>query len=76
VLNVSRPFLVQFLEQRPDLKVEDLERTRSLMNAHVRDSLVTGFEQLSLESCRRSVSAMFSQYSTVSMRSLRLQGPS
>ena len=34
------------LKQRPDLKVEDLERTRSLMNAHVRDCLVTGFEHL------------------------------
>lgn len=34
------------LKQRPDLKTEDLERTRSLMNAHVRDSLVTGFEYL------------------------------
>jgi hypothetical protein len=30
------------LAQRPDLKPEDLERTRSLMNAHVRDCLVTG----------------------------------
>ena len=34
------------LKQRPDLKAEDLERTRSLMNAHVRDSLVTEFEHL------------------------------
>lgn len=34
------------LKQRPDLKPEDLERTRSLMNTHVRDSLVTGFEHL------------------------------
>jgi hypothetical protein len=34
------------LAQRPDLKPEDLERTRSLMNAHVRDCLVTGFEHL------------------------------
>lgn len=34
------------LKQRPDLKAEDLERTRSLMDAHVRDSLVTGFEHL------------------------------
>jgi len=34
------------LKQRPDLKAEDLERTRSLMNAHVRDSLITGFEHL------------------------------
>ncbi|GHU18476.1 PIN domain-containing protein [Betaproteobacteria bacterium] len=34
------------LKQRPDLKAVDLGRTRSLMNAHVRDSLVTGFEHL------------------------------
>ena len=34
------------LAQRSDLKPEDLERTRSLMNAHVRDCLVTGFEHL------------------------------
>ncbi len=34
------------LAQRPELKAEDLARTRSLMNAHVRDSLVTGFKHL------------------------------
>jgi predicted nucleic acid-binding protein len=34
------------LAQRPHLKPEDLERTRSLMNAHVRDCLVTGFEHV------------------------------
>jgi hypothetical protein len=34
------------LQQRPDLRPEDLERTRSLMNAHVRDCLVSGFEHL------------------------------
>jgi hypothetical protein len=34
------------LRQRPDLKREDLERTRELMNAHVRDCLVDGFEHL------------------------------
>ncbi len=33
-------------KQRPDLMAEDLERTRSLMNAHMRGSLVTGFEHL------------------------------
>lgn len=31
---------------RPDLPPEQLERTRSLMNAHVRDCLVVGFEHL------------------------------
>lgn len=34
------------LENRPDLKPGQLERTRELMNAHVRDSLVTGYESL------------------------------
>ena len=31
---------------RPDLKRADLERTRTLMNDHVRDCLVTGYEHL------------------------------
>ena len=31
---------------RPDLTQDQLNRTRQLMNAHVRDSLVTGFEYL------------------------------
>ncbi|HKB88999.1 MAG TPA: PIN domain-containing protein [Opitutaceae bacterium] len=34
------------LERRPDLKREQLERTRELMNAHVRDCLVVGYEPL------------------------------
>lgn len=34
------------LENRPDLKPEQLQRTRELMNAHVRDCLVTGYETL------------------------------
>ena len=34
------------LEDRPDLRREQLERTRELMNAHVRDGLVTGYEDL------------------------------
>jgi len=34
------------LRQRPDLKLDDLARTRSLMDAHVRDCLVTEFEHL------------------------------
>lgn len=34
------------LKQRPDLKLEDLNYTRSLMNTHVRDCLVTNFEHL------------------------------
>ena len=34
------------LANRPDLKPEQLNRTRVLMNTHVQDSLVTGFESL------------------------------
>jgi len=34
------------LANRPDLTIEQLERTRDLMNANVRDCLVTGFEKL------------------------------
>jgi predicted nucleic acid-binding protein len=34
------------LAKRPDLKREQLERTRQLMNAHVLDCLVTGYENL------------------------------
>ena len=34
------------LDSRPDLTQDQLNRTRQLMNAHVRDSLVTGFEYL------------------------------
>lgn len=34
------------LARRPDLKPRQLERTRKLMNANVRDCLVTGYEHL------------------------------
>ncbi|KAF0093573.1 MAG: hypothetical protein E1N59_2706 [Puniceicoccaceae bacterium 5H] len=34
------------LKNRPDLTLQQLERTRDLMNAHVRDCLVDGFEGL------------------------------
>src|SRR5436305_1222930 len=34
------------LEARPDLKREQLERTRELMNANVRDCLVEGYQGL------------------------------
>ncbi len=39
-------WISNLLESRPDLSREALERTRSLMNSHVRDSLVTGYEGL------------------------------
>lgn len=34
------------LKNRPDLQPEQLQRTRELMNAHVTDCLVTGYETL------------------------------
>lgn len=34
------------LENRPDLTLEQLTRTKNLMNANVRDCLVTGYEAL------------------------------
>lgn len=34
------------LEDRPDLQPSQLARTRQLMDAHVLDSVVTGFESL------------------------------
>lgn len=34
------------LKDRPDLRPEQLQRTRELMNAHVLDCLVTGYESL------------------------------
>lgn len=34
------------LRDRPDLRHEQLKRTRALMNAHVLDCVVTGFESL------------------------------
>ena len=34
------------LANRPDLKSEQLERTRQLMNAHVQDCLINGYEGL------------------------------
>lgn len=34
------------LKSRPDLKPDQLQRTRDLMNTHIRDCLVTGYENL------------------------------
>ncbi len=39
-------WMSNLLENRPDLTRDKLERVRDLMNAHARDSLVTGFEPL------------------------------
>jgi len=43
---VHEEWIRAVLQNRPDLTRAQLERTRDLMNAHVRDALVTDFEQL------------------------------
>jgi hypothetical protein len=43
---IHEEWIRSVLKDRLDLKREQLERTRSLMNAHVRDCLVTGYEDL------------------------------
>ena len=44
--SVHEEWIRALLRNRPDLTAERLERTRHLMDAHVRDALVTGFEDL------------------------------
>lgn len=43
---VQDEWIANLLENRPDLKPEQLERTRQLMNKHVPDALVTCYEDL------------------------------
>jgi predicted nucleic acid-binding protein len=43
---VHEEWITAVLENRPDLTRAQLERTRDLINAHVRDALVTDFELL------------------------------
>jgi predicted nucleic acid-binding protein len=43
---VHEEWIRAVLQNRHDLTRAQLERTRDLMNAHARDALVTGFEQL------------------------------
>ncbi|KAF0244286.1 MAG: hypothetical protein FD180_2660 [Planctomycetota bacterium] len=44
--DIHEEWLRSVLRDRPDLKREQLQRTRELMDAHVRDCLVTGYEPL------------------------------
>lgn len=44
--DIHEEWINSVLENRPDLKREQLERTRDLMNKNVLDSLVTGYEAL------------------------------
>jgi predicted nucleic acid-binding protein len=43
---IHEEWMRNLLENRADLRREQLERTRDLMNAHVRDCLVIGYEEL------------------------------
>ena len=43
---IHEEWIRSLLENRPDLTREQLERTRQLMNAHVRDCLVADYEDL------------------------------
>ena len=43
---IHEEWIRNVLADRPDLKREQLERTRDLMNQHVRDCLVTGYADL------------------------------
>ena len=43
---IHEEWIRNLLENRPDLRREQLERTRDLMNRGVRDALVTNFEDL------------------------------
>jgi predicted nucleic acid-binding protein len=44
--DIHKEWMRNVLENRPDLTREQLERTRDLMNAHVRDCLVEGYQEL------------------------------
>lgn len=44
--SIHEEWIGNLLAARPDLTREQLERTRSLMNIHVRDGLVEGYESL------------------------------
>jgi hypothetical protein len=43
---VHEEWMTRLLENRPDLKRAQLERTRMLMDKHAEDALVTGYEDL------------------------------
>ena len=43
---IHEEWIRNVLARRPDIEPAALERTRSLMNAHVRDCLVSSFEHL------------------------------
>lgn len=44
--DIHREWMENVLKNRPDLKKEQLERTRKLMDSFIRDALVAGYEKL------------------------------
>ncbi|MDQ3062390.1 MAG: PIN domain-containing protein [Acidobacteriota bacterium] len=44
---IHEEWIRNVLKSRPDLTIEQLTRTKELMNAHTRDSVVAGYENLS-----------------------------
>lgn len=44
--DIHNEWIGDVLKDRPDLTLQRLERTRTLMNSHVRDCLVTNYEEL------------------------------
>lgn len=44
--DIHNEWIRNLLAKRPELDPKDLERTRDLMNLHVRDSLATGYQDL------------------------------
>lgn len=44
--DIHQEWIRSVLRKRPDLRLQQLHRTRDLMNAHVRDCLISGYEEL------------------------------
>lgn len=44
--HIHEEWIAALLKQRPDLRREQLERTKGVMDSHVRDCVVTGYEHL------------------------------
>ncbi len=42
--HIHEEWIAALLKQRPDLRREQLERTKELMDSHVRDCVVIGYE--------------------------------
>src|SRR5690349_1270660 len=43
---IHQEWMRNVLSNRPDLMLNQLQRTRDLMNAHIRDCLIVGYEEI------------------------------